>query len=78
VKDHQDNSYTRPLGDPHKEIPTKVHSNPTTEKSSKNTSENHIKEKPSGLKDLAQDLDEGFTMNHLAISSYKPLQESQK
>jgi hypothetical protein len=64
------------MSDPHKEIPTKTHSNPTTEKSSKNTSENHIKEKHSGLKDSAQDYDEGFTMNHIAISSYKPLQES--
>jgi hypothetical protein len=43
------------MGDPHKEIPTKMHSNLTTEKSSKNTSENHIKEKRSGLKDLAQE-----------------------
>jgi hypothetical protein len=55
VKDHQENGYTRPICDPHKEIPTKTHSNPTTEKSSKNTSENHIKEKCSVLKDLAQD-----------------------
>jgi hypothetical protein len=65
------------MSDPHKEIPTKTHSNPTTEKSSKNTFENHIKEKRSGLKDSAQDKEEDFTMNHLAISSYKPLQESQ-
>jgi hypothetical protein len=43
------------MSDPHKEIPTETHSNPTTEKSSKNTFENHIKEKRSGLKDSAQD-----------------------
>jgi hypothetical protein len=43
------------MSDPHKEIPTKTHSNSTTEKSSKNTFENQIKEKRSGLKDLAQD-----------------------
>jgi hypothetical protein len=43
------------MSDPHKETPTKTHSNLTTKKSSKNTSENHIKEKRSGLKDSAQD-----------------------
>jgi hypothetical protein len=43
------------MSDTHKEIPTKTHSNPTIEKCSKNTFENHIKEKRSGLKDLAQD-----------------------
>jgi hypothetical protein len=45
MKDHKENGHTRPISDHHKEIPTKTHSNPMNENSSKNTSENHRKMK---------------------------------
>jgi hypothetical protein len=50
VKDHQENGHTRPISDPHKEIPTKTHSNLMNENPPKNTSENCRKRKMWGAK----------------------------
>jgi hypothetical protein len=54
VKDHQENGNTRPISDPHKEIPTKTRSNPMSENPPKIPPKIAEKEKCREQKDLAR------------------------
>jgi hypothetical protein len=73
VKDYQENGHTRPISDPHKEIPTKTHSNLMNENPPKIPPKIVEKEKCREQRIWHEIEKEDLTMNILTKSGYKPL-----
>jgi hypothetical protein len=73
VKGHHENGHTRPISDPHKEIPIKTHSNPMNENPRKIPPKITEKEKRREQRIWHEIEKEDFIINIFAKSGYKPL-----
>jgi hypothetical protein len=73
MKDHQESGHTRPISDPHKEIPTKTHSNMMNKNPPKIPMKITEKEKCREQRIWHEIETEDFTMNILAKYGYKIL-----